>query len=121
MAALHRALHAALREGWSQCQVTQMALEQASSIAAPRAAAAAAAATAAAAAAAAAAATAVAEGLSEETECVICFAAARDCVLVPCGHAHTCMQCGGLLASCPMCRSAVERAIRLYADGGQPP
>ena len=107
MAALHRALHAALREGWSQCQVTQMALEQASSIAAPRAA--------------AAAAATVAEGLSEETECVICFAAARDCVLVPCGHAHTCMQCGGLLASCPMCRSAVERAIRLYADGGQPP
>ena len=116
MAALHRALHAALREGWSQCQVTQMALEQASSIAAPRAAAAAAAA-----AATAPAAAAIAEGLSEETECVICFAAARDCVLVPCGHAHTCMQCGGALASCPMCRSAVERAIRLYADGGGPP
>ena len=76
---------------------------------------------AAAAAATAAAAAAIAEGLSEETECVICFAAARDCVLVPCGHAHTCMQCGGALASCPMCRSAVERAIRLYADGGGPP
>jgi hypothetical protein len=115
VAALHRALHAALREGWSQCQVTQMALEQASSIAAPRAAAAAAAATVA-----AAAAAAVAAGLSEETECVICFTAARDCVLVPCGHAHTCMQCGGALASCPMCRSAVERAIRLYADGSAP-
>ena len=89
---------------------------QASSIAAPRAAAAAAAATAAAAAAAAAA-----ERLSEETECVICFAAARDCVLVPCGHAYTCMQCGGALASCPMCRAAVERAIRLYANGAPSP
>ena len=30
MAPLHRALHAALREGWSQRQVTHMALEQAS-------------------------------------------------------------------------------------------
>ena len=79
---------------------------QASSIAAPRA---------------AAAAAAAAERLSEETECVICFAAARDCVLVPCGHAHTCMQCGGALASCPMCRAAVERAIRLYANGAPSP
>ena len=90
---------------------------QASSIAAPRAAAAAAAAATAAAAAAAAA----AERLSEETEGVICFAAARDCVLVPCGHAYTCMQCGGALASCPMCRAAVERAIRLYANGAPSP
>ena len=114
VAALHRALHAALREGWQQRAVTQMALEEASAVVA------AAAPTAAAAAAASHALDLRGGGeggrdaLSEASECVVCFAAARDCVLVPCGHAHVCMQCGGTLASCPMCRSPVERAIRLY-------
>ena len=54
------------------------------------------------------------------TECVICFTAARDCVLVPCGHAHTCMQCSEALTSCPFCREAVERVIRLYTDANGP-
>ena len=46
--------------------------------------------------------------------CLICMDARIEVVFLPCGHAYVCMQCGGTLAACPMCRSPVERAIRLY-------
>ena len=128
-AALHRALLAALRDGWQQRTLTAMALEEAAHVAArasfdgtdaddSRDGAAAGGGRRGGAPAGAPVATPAggADGadLSEDAECVVCFSAPRDCVLVPCGHAHTCMQCGAALVHCPMCRNSVERAVRLF-------
>lgn len=56
---------------------------------------------------------------SDEVECVVCFAnvSRRElCALVPCGHACVCNQCGGALSTCPMCRSRVERVMRIFVE-----
>jgi len=52
-------------------------------------------------------------------ECVVCFSVVEPkdlCALVPCGHACVCIQCGGSLSSCPMCRARVERAMRIFVE-----
>jgi len=54
------------------------------------------------------------EQVDEATECVVCLAAPRECVLVSCGHQCVCEQCSGALGVCPLCRAPVERAIRVY-------
>lgn len=56
---------------------------------------------------------------SSPAECVCCFEnlkAAGPCALVPCGHANVCAQCGGSLTECPICRTPIERAMRIFAD-----
>lgn len=127
-AALHRALLAALRDGWQQRSLTEMALEEAANVAArasfdgtdadSHGGAAAGGGRRGSAAAGAPVASPAGGGdgaeLPEDAECVVCFSSPRDCVLVPCGHAHTCMQCGAALVHCPMCRNSVERAVRLF-------
>ena len=50
----------------------------------------------------------------QASECVICLAAERECVLVECGHACVCEQCAATLATCPLCRAPIERVIRLF-------
>eukprot|EP00038_Savillea_parva_P026463 m.54360 g.54360 ORF g.54360 m.54360 type:complete len:361 (-) comp7522_c0_seq2:177-1259(-) len=51
---------------------------------------------------------------STERTCKICFDAPSDCVFLECGHLVTCVTCGSQLEECPMCRSAIVRAIRVY-------
>jgi len=48
------------------------------------------------------------------TECVICMSEKRECVFVPCGHVACCEQCAGSLVTCPICRVAVERSVKMY-------
>ncbi|KAJ0411181.1 hypothetical protein ATCC90586_008897 [Pythium insidiosum] len=51
-------------------------------------------------------------------ECAICMSRERDAVCVPCGHMAGCQSCLARLArdaaACPICRSAIERVIRVY-------
>lgn len=54
-----------------------------------------------------------------KTECVVCFAdldTNATCALVPCGHSCVCLQCGGSLSACPVCRARVEQVMRLFAS-----
>ena len=52
--------------------------------------------------------------------CVVCFDQPRDAVLVPCGHADTCMTCAREIAernaACPMCRCRITEALRFGAE-----
>lgn len=49
-------------------------------------------------------------------ECVVCFESSDLCALVPCGHACVCVNCGGALAECPMCRAKVDHAMRIFVE-----
>ena len=52
-------------------------------------------------------------------ECVVCFATLNPkdrCALVPCGHTSCCFQCAGGLGTCPLCRSPVDRAMRIFVE-----
>ncbi|CAH0600590.1 unnamed protein product [Chrysodeixis includens] len=49
-----------------------------------------------------------------EAECVICMDAQSEVVFVPCGHMCCCQSCSGKeMDSCPMCRSSIERIIKV--------
>ena len=55
----------------------------------------------------------------EEDLCVICLDRERAAVLVPCGHAQFCLQCGlqwsqsgpGRESTCPLCRDPIDQVI----------
>jgi len=108
-AALHRALEAALREGWRQRSLISLTLDQAAassqqpafsplySQSAERAA-------------------KDGSGSGRDSECVVCLAAPADHVLVPCGHNCVCEDCCGIISSCPICRAAVERTLRVFTN-----
>ena len=50
--------------------------------------------------------------------CVVCFSGRRDHILIPCGHICLCGKCKDLYtgkdATCPMCRSKVEKVIKTF-------
>ncbi|RWS19340.1 Ring finger 157-like protein, partial [Leptotrombidium deliense] len=52
------------------------------------------------------------------SECVVCMDSHRDCVLHPCHHLCTCINCGRLLLkrqdACPICRRSITNAFRVY-------
>lgn len=49
-----------------------------------------------------------------EAECVICMDAKSEVVFVPCGHMCCCHPCSNKeMDSCPMCRSSIERKIKV--------
>lgn len=49
-----------------------------------------------------------------EAECVICMDAKSEVVFVPCGHMCCCQPCASKeMESCPMCRSTIERTIKV--------
>jgi len=62
------------------------------------------------------------DNLTEETECVICFAAPKDTMLLHAdqgaGHTCVCFGCAQQLkeshSSCPICRSPIDAVIRNY-------
>ena len=47
-------------------------------------------------------------------ECIICCDAARDCVLVPCGHLSTCRACALQLVQCSVCRADIQQRLPVY-------
>ncbi|XP_047540757.1 E3 ubiquitin-protein ligase LRSAM1-like isoform X1 [Vanessa atalanta] len=54
------------------------------------------------------------ESSNVEGECVICMDAKSGVVFVPCGHMCCCQSCAqNELEGCPMCRTMIERTIRV--------
>ncbi|XP_032688755.1 E3 ubiquitin-protein ligase LRSAM1-like isoform X2 [Odontomachus brunneus] len=48
------------------------------------------------------------------TECVICLDSQCEVIFLPCGHLCCCSTCADkILAECPMCRSPIERKVRV--------
>ena len=51
----------------------------------------------------------------QETECCICFEPIEErYVSVPCGHTQTCYACGVQLKQCALCKSNIEKWIKLF-------
>ena len=48
--------------------------------------------------------------------CVVCLDEAKTHILIPCGHQCVCGPCSERLAQghCPVCRTAVTMAVRVY-------
>ena len=57
-----------------------------------------------------------------ERECKICFEQQLDCVLLPCGHACCCYECGirvkfsslGGQGRCPICRVGIKSVTQIF-------
>jgi hypothetical protein len=56
---------------------------------------------------------------AEETQCVVCMDAPKDCIVLPCMHLCACGPCAQRLlelnASCPVCRGPVERMAQVFS------
>ncbi|KAJ8668533.1 hypothetical protein QAD02_010196 [Eretmocerus hayati] len=51
---------------------------------------------------------------SAPTECIVCMDLECDVIFLPCGHFCCCATCTAMLSKeCPMCRSIIERKIRV--------
>ena len=46
--------------------------------------------------------------------CVVCHERAREVAFDPCGHFVCCSECGLRVSTCPLCRGAIERNLRIY-------
>ena len=46
--------------------------------------------------------------------CVVCHELAREVAFDPCGHFVCCSECGLRVSTCPLCRGAIERNLRIY-------
>ena len=53
------------------------------------------------------------EARQEARQCPICWDKAKDCALVPCGHA-VCHDCAEGLRQCPTCRAPIQSRVRLF-------
>jgi len=56
---------------------------------------------------------------TEETQCVVCFDAPKDHILVPCYHLCVCEACANLLTqmdkpTCPICRAAIQQTNKVF-------
>jgi hypothetical protein len=58
---------------------------------------------------------------SEETviiECIICYDAVINTVILPCGHLCICWECSNTLtekkSNCPLCRQPIDKIIKTY-------
>lgn len=46
--------------------------------------------------------------------CVVCLDNSINSVLLDCGHACCCLDCGTALTSCPLCRASIARCLRIF-------
>jgi len=46
--------------------------------------------------------------------CIVCMDGVIDCVLMPCAHEVACFRCASRLGLCPVCRRAVDSALRIF-------
>ena len=52
-----------------------------------------------------------AEKNAEKIECVSCWDAAPDTVILECGHVCLCRACAPAAKACPLCRKPVVRVV----------
>ena len=55
-----------------------------------------------------------------EDQCVLCFDAPKDHIIIPCYHVCVCKACAKLLTqmekpSCPICRTAIQHTNKVYS------
>mmetsp|Transcript_22077 Transcript_22077/g.55586 ORF Transcript_22077/g.55586 Transcript_22077/m.55586 type:complete len:432 (+) Transcript_22077:115-1410(+) len=54
---------------------------------------------------------------SHDDECIVCLAAVKDAVLIPCGHICMCFECSKQVQStsnlCPICRADIDHAFQV--------
>jgi hypothetical protein len=55
----------------------------------------------------------------DENECVMCFDAPKDHIIIPCYHVCVCEACANLLTqmenpSCPICRTAIQHTNKVF-------
>ena len=48
------------------------------------------------------------------SNCVVCHERAREVAFDPCGHFVCCSECGLRVSTCPLCRGAIEKKLRIY-------
>jgi hypothetical protein len=58
---------------------------------------------------------------AEETMCVVCFDAAKDHLIVPCGHQCVCAGCAEQLTktitpTCPVCRQPIQHTVKVFCS-----
>jgi hypothetical protein len=51
---------------------------------------------------------------SADTTCVVCLSESRNSAFDPCGHMACCLACANALTTCPICRAAVLKVLKLY-------
>jgi E3 ubiquitin-protein ligase MUL1 len=54
------------------------------------------------------------EQSSRNAECVVCYEQSRSVVFLPCAHLCSCIPCSLLLTDCPVCRTPIEKVLRVY-------
>jgi rubrerythrin len=60
-----------------------------------------------------------------EDQCVMCFDAPKDHIIIPCGHVCVCEACANLLTQmskplCPICRTAIQHTNKVFHSGERP-
>jgi hypothetical protein len=50
----------------------------------------------------------------DEKLCVVCLDENKSHLCVPCGHLCLCLRCGGSLKVCPLCRTRIDRVVKVY-------
>jgi hypothetical protein len=58
---------------------------------------------------------------AEETQCVVCFDAPKDHLIVPCGHMCVCEACAEQLTKtrtpmCPVCRGPIRETMKVFCS-----
>jgi hypothetical protein len=58
---------------------------------------------------------------AEETQCVVCFDAPKDHIIVPCGHQCVCEACAEQLTktrtpTCPVCREPILQTMKVFCS-----
>jgi hypothetical protein len=58
---------------------------------------------------------------TEETQCVVCFDAPKDHIIVPCGHQCVCARCAEQLTKtrtpmCPVCREPIRETMKVFCS-----
>jgi hypothetical protein len=61
----------------------------------------------------------VAPAPDEEDQCVMCFDAPKDHIIIPCGHVCVCEACANQLTqvrkpTCPICRTAIQLNTKVF-------
>lgn len=54
------------------------------------------------------------ESVTAEDECKVCLAARADALIMLCGHLCCCTTCASALHTCPVCRGAIGRIIKVF-------
>ena len=58
---------------------------------------------------------------AEEMQCVVCFDAPKDHIIVPCGHQCVCARCAEQLTKtrtplCPVCREPIQQTMKVFCS-----